>query len=52
MHCDRRQATLWRRGDGEEWIVRDFVGAAEIPLRLTTAPIPLDELYAPLDLER
>jgi Uma2 family endonuclease len=47
LYVAKRQATLWRR-DGEQWVVRDFIGSALLDLPVTTWPIPLDELYAPL----
>ena len=47
LYVAKRQATLWRR-DGEQWVVRDFIGSAILDLPVTTRPIPLDEFYAPL----
>lgn len=46
----KRHVTLWRRAD-PKWIVEDFIGSALLPLAATERPLPLDELYAPLDLE-
>ena len=50
LRANKRQATLWRR-HGADWLVRDFIGSATIDSGVTTSPIPLDELYAPLSLE-
>lgn len=47
LHTRKRHATLWRR-DGEQWLVRDFIGSALLEMPIITAPIPLDELYGPL----
>ena len=46
---DVRRCELYSR-EPEGWRLRDFIGTAEIPLRLTTSPVPLDELYLPLEL--
>jgi len=45
-----RHVTLWRRSD-PQWVVEDFIGSALVPLETTTAPVPLDDLYAPLDFD-
>lgn len=50
LHTTKRHAVLWRR-TGDEWVVRDFIGSATLDLSIVTGPIPLDELYAPLDLD-
>lgn len=47
LHSTKRHAILWRRA-GDEWVVRDFIGSAVLELPMATAPMPLDELYAPL----
>jgi Uma2 family endonuclease len=49
VRFDRRWCELWRRV-GEHWAIDDLIGSAELPLRTTTAPIPLDEIYEPLGL--
>lgn len=49
VRFDQRWCELWQR-TGPHWTVTDHVGSAELPLRVTTSPIPLDELYQPLDL--
>lgn len=50
LHTTKRHAILWRR-TGDEWVVRDYIGSAVLELAIATTPIPLDELYAPLDLD-
>jgi Uma2 family endonuclease len=49
VRFDRRWCELWRRVGGH-WAIDDLIGSAELPLRTTTAPIPLDEIYQPLGL--
>jgi Uma2 family endonuclease len=49
VRVDRRHVEHWRR-EGEVWTVRDLIGSAEIALRLLTEPVPLDEIYEPLEL--
>lgn len=46
---DRRWCELWQRV-GENWSIKEHTGSAELPLRVTTSPIPLDEICAPLEL--
>jgi Uma2 family endonuclease len=50
LHTTKRHVTLWRRTDAK-WVVEDFIGSALVPLGATTAPVPLDDVYAPLDFE-
>ena len=50
VRSDRRHVEHWQR-DGEVWTVRDLIGSAAIALRLLSDPIPLDEIYAPLELD-
>jgi Uma2 family endonuclease len=47
---ERRHVEHWRR-EGEHWSVRDLIGNAEIALERLVEPIPLEEVYAPLELE-
>ena len=49
VRFDRRWCELWQRV-GAHWSITDHAGSAELPLRITTAPIPLDEIYTPLEL--
>jgi Uma2 family endonuclease len=49
VRVDRRHVEHWRR-EGELWTVRDVIGSAQISLRLLTEPVPLDEIYEPLEL--
>lgn len=49
VRFDQRRCERWQR-DGGHWSVEDFIGSAELPLRCTLSPVPLDEIYAPLDL--
>jgi Uma2 family endonuclease len=49
VRVDRRRVEHWRR-EGELWTVRDVIGSAQISLRLLTEPVPLDEIYEPLEL--
>lgn len=49
VRFDERWCELWQRV-GENWSIKDHIGSSELPLRITTAPIPLDEIYAPLEL--
>jgi Uma2 family endonuclease len=48
VRTDRRHVEHWQR-DGEVWTVRDLIASASISLRLLSEPIPLDEIYAPLE---
>jgi Uma2 family endonuclease len=50
IRTTERHVTLWRRSD-PQWIVEDFIGSALVQLEATTSPVPLDDLYAPLDLD-
>ncbi len=50
VRTTERHVTLWRRSD-PQWIVEDFIGSALVPLESTTAPVPLDDLYAPLEID-
>ncbi len=50
LRTAKRHVTLWRRSD-VQWVVEDFIGSALVPLEATTGPLPLDELYAPLDFD-
>jgi Uma2 family endonuclease len=50
VRTDRRHVEQWQR-EVEDWRVRDLIGSAEIAIRLLSGPIPLDEIYAPLELE-
>jgi len=49
LRSERRWAQLWRRGD-PAWSVQNFIGHSEVALEALSRPIPLDEIYAPLDL--
>jgi Uma2 family endonuclease len=49
VRYDQRWCELWQRV-GENWSIKDHIGSAELPLRTTPAPIPLDEIYAALEL--
>jgi Uma2 family endonuclease len=49
VRVDRRHVEHWRR-KGDTWVLRDLTGSAQIALRLLTGPVPLDELYEPLEL--
>ena len=49
MRFDERWCELWKRV-GENWSIEDYIGSAALPLRITTEPLPLDEIYAPLEL--
>lgn len=46
---DQRWCELWQRV-GENWLIKDYIGTSELPLRITTSYIPLDEIYEPLEL--
>lgn len=46
---DQRWCELWQRV-GDNWSIKDHIGSAELPLRVTGSPIPLDEIYEPLGL--
>lgn len=48
LRANERHAVLWRRA-GDHWTVHDFIGAASLDLAVTTAPVPLDELYEHLE---
>lgn len=50
VRTDRRHVEHWQR-EGDDWRVRDLIGSAEITMRLLSSPIPLDEIYAPLELD-
>jgi Uma2 family endonuclease len=50
VRTDRRHVEHWQR-EGEDSRVRDLIGSAEIALRLLSEPIPLQEIYAPLELD-
>jgi Uma2 family endonuclease len=50
LHTTKRHVTLWRRTDAK-WVVEDFIGSALVPLGATTSPVPLDDVYAPLDFD-
>ncbi len=50
VRTDRRHVEHWQR-EGEDWRVRDLIGSAEVAIRLQSKPIPLDEIYAPLELD-
>lgn len=50
LRSTKRHVTLWRRSD-RQWVVEDFIGSALVPLAATTTPVPLDDLYAPLDFD-
>ena len=49
VRFDRRWCELWQRVGGN-WSIEDHIGSTLLPLRITTEPMPLDEIYAPLDL--
>ena len=49
VRFDERWCELWKRV-GENWSIEDYIGSAALPLRITTEPLPLDEIYAPLEL--
>ena len=49
VRVDRRHVEHSRR-EGDAWVLRDLIGSAEIALRLLTEPVPLDEIYEPLEL--
>jgi len=46
----RRWVQSWRRAGDGSWNVRDFVGTSAVPTCLDGEPIPLDELYAGVEL--
>jgi Uma2 family endonuclease len=50
VRVERRHVEHWRR-EGEQWSVRDLIGNAEIALERLTEPVPLEEIYAPLEME-
>ena len=49
IRVDQRACELWQRVGGN-WSIATYHGPALVPLRVTTGPLPLDEVYAPLDL--
>jgi Uma2 family endonuclease len=49
VRFDQRWCELWQR-IGANWSIEDHIGLALLPLRITTEPLPLDEIYGPLDL--
>ncbi|MFZ1427153.1 MAG: Uma2 family endonuclease [Geminicoccaceae bacterium] len=49
VRFDRRWCELWQRV-GDNWSIENHIGSALLPLRATTSPLPLDEIYGPLDL--
>ncbi len=49
VRVDRRHVEHSRR-EGDAWVLRDLIGSAGIFLRLLTEPVPLDEIYEPLEL--
>lgn len=46
---DQRRVDLWQR-QPDSWTVRTYIGSSALPLRATTEPLPLDELYEPMGL--
>jgi Uma2 family endonuclease len=46
---EQRRVRLWLR-DGARWIVQDFIGSSAVPLPGLGTELPLDEVYAGLDL--
>jgi Uma2 family endonuclease len=46
---DRRRVRLWQR-DGVRWIVQDFIAASAVPLASVGAELPLDEVYAGVEV--
>lgn len=44
-----RRVDLWQREPGS-WTVRSFIGSSALPLRVTTGPVPLDEIFTPFEL--
>ena len=49
VQVDQRRCELWQRVGGN-WSIEDHIGSAVLPLRITTEPLPLDEIYVPLEL--
>lgn len=49
VRFDERWCELWQRV-GENWSIKDYIGSGELPLRVATTPLPLDEIYVPLEL--
>jgi Uma2 family endonuclease len=49
VRFDERWCELWQRVS-ENWSIKDYIGSSELPLRIATTPMPLDEIYAPLEL--
>jgi Uma2 family endonuclease len=46
---DKRRVDLWQR-EPDGWHVRSFIGSSMLPLRTTTEPLPLEELFGPMGL--
>lgn len=44
---DKRRVDLWQR-EPDSRVVRSFIGSSSLPLRTTTGPVPLDEIFGPL----
>ncbi|MFL5334466.1 MAG: Uma2 family endonuclease [Geminicoccaceae bacterium] len=49
VRFDQRWCDLWQCIDAN-WSIEDHIGSALLPMRITTEPLPLDEIYDPLDL--
>lgn len=49
VRVDQRWCELWQRVGGN-WSIEDHIGSAVLPLRIATEPLPLDEIYGPLEL--
>jgi Uma2 family endonuclease len=49
VRFDQRWCELWQRVGGN-WSIEDHIGSAMLPLRVTTEPLPLDEIYGPPEL--
>lgn len=49
VRVDQRRCELWQRVGGN-WSIEDHIGSAVLPLRITTEPLSLDEIYVPLEL--
>ena len=49
VRFDQRWCELWQRV-GDNRSIENHIGSALLPLRATTSPLPLDEIYGPLDL--
>lgn len=50
VESTRRWVQCWRRAGDGSWNVRDCVDTSAVPTCLDGAPIPLDELYAGIEL--